>query len=186
MYADVGISIHALREEGDQTIYYHNTRARTFLSTPSARRATGAGKQSARLPEPFLSTPSARRATAPDKRQQNIITYFYPRPPRGGRHISLVELGEFDTISLHALREEGDGVLIGRPSHFFLFLSTPSARRATQEFAQKDYRCDNFYPRPPRGGRRSLENLSKQGEQISIHALREEGDRCDLSDTDIR
>ena len=56
----------------------------------------------------FLSTPSARRATT------SVIR-------RRGRC----------RISIHALREEGDGVLIGCPAHFLLFLSTPSARRAT-------------------------------------------------------
>ena len=79
------------------------------------------------------------------------------------------------------------------------FLSTPSARRATgimHETAaeQKDFyprpprggrrphslrrcrRSNNFYPRPPRGGRR-LELCGRFGAvKISIHALREEGD----------
>ena len=35
-----GISIHALREEGDQLVTYHSTPGVLFLSTPSARRAT--------------------------------------------------------------------------------------------------------------------------------------------------
>ena len=34
-------------------------------------------------------------------------------------------------ISIHALREEGDGSLIFSFSAFHVFLSTPSARRAT-------------------------------------------------------
>ena len=56
------ISIHALREEGDQSYTNFVTNSNTFLSTPSARRATY-------MPEvfhdvmKFLSTPSARRAT---------------------------------------------------------------------------------------------------------------------------
>ena len=60
-------------------------------------------------------------------------TDFYPRPPRGGRHL---------------YREQMDS---GK-----LFLSTPSARRATRCFTTmgKDY--ENFYPRPPRGGRHSF------------------------------
>ena len=34
--------------------------------------------------------------------------YFYPRPPRGGRHITFqMETQQFK-ISIHALREEGD------------------------------------------------------------------------------
>ena len=34
----------------------------------------------------------------------------------------------------------------------------------------------NFYPRPPRGGRRQPEGDRRHHEAISIHALREEGD----------
>ena len=34
------ISIHALREEGDQTLSVEDTQLFIFLSTPSARRAT--------------------------------------------------------------------------------------------------------------------------------------------------
>ena len=55
----------------------------------------------------FLSTPSARRAT--------FVEYWRPEDER---------------ISIHALREEGDGL-------------------SQKELA---YRLD-FYPRPPRGGR---------------------------------
>ena len=52
------------------------------------------------------------------------------------------------------------------------FLSTPSARRATT-CCRCGAACGAyFYPRPPRGGRRS----AGSGWPISIHALREEGD----------
>ena len=34
----------------------------------------------------------------------------------------------------------------------------------------------NFYPRPPRGGRHKTGELALWDEEISIHALREEGD----------
>ena len=81
-------------------------------------------------------------------------SYFYPRPPQGGRLSSSVEQAEEAYISIHALRKEGDldwGV--GTPRKrisihalrkegdrlpFVLlcrtktFLSTPSARRATR------------------------------------------------------
>ena len=56
-------------------------------------------------------------------------------------------------ISIHALREEGDGKLYCGECGRLIFLSTPSARRAT---------ADN-------------RKLAK-GKIISIHALREEGD----------
>ena len=59
---DVKISIHALREEGDDKRTIGSICKHRFLSTPSARRATAcAGDASFGLL--FLSTPSARRAT---------------------------------------------------------------------------------------------------------------------------
>ena len=34
--------------------------------------------------------------------------YFYPRPPRGGRHLVHIDETASRDISIHALREEGD------------------------------------------------------------------------------
>ena len=78
----------------------------------------------------FLSTPSARRATLTGSILWSMLT-----------------------ISIHALREEGD------------------AHRSENHHQEK-----HFYPRPPRGGRpyARLHNMTIQ--KISIHALREEGD----------
>ena len=56
-------------------------------------------------------------------------------------------------ISIHALREEGDGQSLQKDLTMDVFLSTPSARRAT---------C--------------VQLLNQRIEVISIHALREEGD----------
>ena len=175
-------------------------KAEKFLSTPSARRATvqaaaQAGGRADFYPRPprggrpvsqalvwcsvvFLSTPSARRATTFRDPLPLGHGDFYPRPPRGGRPMLFI-LSAGQKISIHALREEGDGAY-------------PPWRPA---------RC-NFYPRPPRGGRRcigfapvsSLVFLSTpsarratacnvvqiQLDKISIHALREEGDRIIL------
>ena len=63
--------------------------------------------------------------------QRNAKKYFYPRPPRGGRPFS-----EW---------------LFSKSS--IVFLSTPSARRATFSPHDDAPRPRNFYPRPPRGGR---------------------------------
>ena len=41
----MGISIHALREEGDETFFKDNWPKFKFLSTPSARRATRDGER---------------------------------------------------------------------------------------------------------------------------------------------
>ena len=123
-----------------------------FLSTPSARRATSDRLKPNVLPA-FLSTPSARRATA-YRFSNSSCWHFYPRPPRGGRLDVPCDALHFPGISIHALREEGDSGQPARSSSLFLFLSTPSARRATRNLV---------------GLIRFLD--------ISIHALREEGDK---------
>ena len=56
-------------------------------------------------------------------------------------------------ISIHALREEGDLPHRKRFSSAILFLSTPSARRATEHRLCSFGGQTHFYPRPPRGGR---------------------------------
>ena len=125
-----------------------------FLSTPSARRATVDGPISVQLVE-FLSTPSARRATRSFSASISNWRYFYPRPPRGGRHGQRLHEGAGAQISIHALREEGD-------------LYAPRTK------LQHLY----FYPRPPRGGRPHNAGDGAVHVLISIHALREEGDAC--------
>ena len=57
--------------------------------------------------------------------------YFYPRPPRGGRLIGFVHAEHVQHISIHALREEGDTSRLPQTYTEYIFLSTPSARRAT-------------------------------------------------------
>ena len=82
-----------------------------------------------------------------------VLCNFYPRPPRGGR--------------LTAPFQQADAEL---------FLSTPSARRATVSYGALARDKDDFYPRPPRGGRPRCFFVFAQSFIISIHALREEGD----------
>ena len=147
------ISIHALREEGDSTSSGPINRGRPFLSTPSARRATGNFRPDCCLGQDF-----------------------YPRPPRGGRRHQVQLFGSHGlflstpsarratasssnfriarVISIHALREEGD-----------------------QRHALFHPMVKYFYPRPPRGGRHQKAEIYTDGAAISIHALREEGDR---------
>ena len=58
----------------------------------------------------------------------------------------------------------------------FRFQSTPSARRATGVLSAVPYISGYFNPRPPRGGRPGLPRRHGRHPEISIHALREEGD----------
>ena len=146
------ISIHALREEGDLCAARAFNSTLLFLSTPSARRATK--RWSMTGGSSFISIHALREEG--DRARMVIYSHskdFYPRPPRGGRHIIQ------------------DYVLEGKK-----FLSTPSARRATEDLLQRGrvrrisihalreegdgkQGCGSaciryFYPRPPRGGRR--------------------------------
>ena len=88
------ISIHALREEGDRFKRDYSLLTTIFLSTPSARRATGQEGVYQHRKE-FLSTPSARRATYFTSCLPNPQKDFYPRPPRGGRPDDVFQLGLF-------------------------------------------------------------------------------------------
>ncbi len=117
------------------------------------------------------------------------MRYFYPRPPRGGRRcVNQPHFIHF-SISIHALREEGDPTTPVTVRCMFLFLSTPSARRATAALVPICGMRRNFYPRPPRGGRPAKARKVFQGHTISIHALREEGDpgvrHCPPGDADF-
>ena len=169
------ISIHALREEGDDQLPDSSFGVVLFLSTPSARRATIAGasagissaisihalreegdhleKGRKRYMGAFLSTPSARRATAMAHRRSGHRRDFYPRPPRGGRRPrrrkSLTPVVFLSTPSAR----RATAIMLETCGCPVEFLSTPSARRATGHFRNLSPVRDHFYPRPPRGGR---------------------------------
>ncbi len=81
------ISIHALREEGDLVAVYVYDDNRIFLSTPSARRATKDSLCMANLV--YISIHALREEGDPGSR--------HPDHPA--------------SISIHALREEGDRAL---------------------------------------------------------------------------
>ena len=172
-FSTPGISIHALREEGDRCSGQAAGPAADFYPRPprGGRRLNG---KTQILPLKFLSTPSARRAT-----------------------LCAGVCGVGEAISIHALREEGD-LLLGRR----LLLGRISIHALREEGDTRTLpRCSSwayFYPRPPRGGRlRSFRSLRLLGpflstpsarratsawrgegavRLISIHALREEGD----------
>ena len=86
---------------------------------------------------------------------------FYPRPPRGGRHELISKASKTFEISIHALREEGD------LSNKWGAVHTPISIHALREEgdAKPDF-CSavvvDFYPRPPRGGRRQNVVLAAQ------------------------
>ena len=81
----VGISIHALREEGDHLHNWDPADDENF--NPRPPRGGRRGKVIECSPAfKFQSTPSARRATQHGDQSPRYSAYFNPRPPRGGRH----------------------------------------------------------------------------------------------------
>ena len=169
-----GISIHALREEGDALPTSRVARRGYFYPRPPRGGRHLLQQALCRL-DGFLSTPSARRATDPPPRFQptfEISIHALREEGDGNAGVTCALSVQFlstpsarratsrrridlllYTISIHALREEGDFVCRRSWSSSSLFLSTPSARRAT-----------------PQG-----QAIPRRG-FISIHALREEGD----------
>ena len=190
-----GISIHALREEGD-TGPRGAPAHRLFLSTPSARRAThalrlhrgglrisihalreeGDGRRRfcSVLPSYFYPRPPREGDTPPFLRVR-VPENFYPRPPRGGRLAQHLVTSGRCRISIHALREEGDVScsFVWAP----LFISIHALREEGDRLTRRSpFAYRDFYPRPPRGGRPAPNAEAGRAVGISIHALREEGD----------
>ena len=93
-----------------------------------------------------------------------VVLFIFLSTPSARRATGVVVVGGIvDNISIHALREEGDA---GERGNF------------------QD--AGDFYPRPPRGGRRSHSQQFQQCRVISIHALREEGDYVDSLSVDAK
>ena len=124
----------------------------------------------------FLSTPSGWRATQLRRNRRHGAGYFYPRPPGGGRRNGgdayFSEMTFLSTPSgWRATCSRGSS-----PADLSQFLSTPSGWRATRGLRGQLWAGDDFYPRPPGGGRLSDGFIISYILQISIHALRVEGD----------
>ena len=79
-------------------------------------------------------------------------------------------------ISIHAHREEGDNITQNPKKCKSRFLSTPSARRATWALLPAGEQDAKFLSTP--SARRATNGAHTRGHDagISIHALREEGD----------
>ena len=127
--AGAGISIHALREEGDQ-ISAARLPARTHFYPRPPRGGRPISSPTTTFRKRFLSTPSARRATrCTQNAPRRCAISIHALREEGDRLRSLWSL--VLVISIHALREEGDMGSQAREVVAEAFLSTPSARRAT-------------------------------------------------------
>ena len=102
-----GISIHALRGEGDKRRAMPVAWTLYFNPRPpwGGRRYATRQVKSLLI---FQSTPSVGRATAILSTTRCSQKYFNPRPPWGGRLCSTLCKGYRQLISIHALRGEGD------------------------------------------------------------------------------
>ena len=146
------ISIHALREEGDEIDIHLLGCTDVFQSTPSARRATVAvhrGNAVGVISIHALREEGDGIKPGQPPHQQD----FNPRPPRGGRLLQISE--ELD---------------------IFLFQSTPSARRATKIPLTGFPHQRGFQSTPSARRATSNRRSARPRLSISIHALREEGD----------
>ena len=193
----VSISTCALREEGDRLLKAQKE-GKLYISIHALREE--GDMYSARAPRTsrhFYPRPP-RGGRHPGRVSTGGQPNFYPRPPRGGRPAIALWCHKAGKISIHALREEGDAG--AKPQRSVNYISihalreegdTPQARLSWRS-------CSYFYPRPPRGGRRSsgletsgarkflstpsarratrLRRCVQDALKISIHALREEGD----------
>ena len=130
------ISIHALREEGDRSALTFNQKGDLFLSTPSARRATIGCTMPVFIV--YISI-HALREEGDDLLLLRRCTsvYFYPRPPRGGRRevfeLFLDPVLFLSTPSARRATRRAVWCAYG----VLQFLSTPSARRATSASARR-------------------------------------------------
>ena len=101
----------------------------------------------------FLSTPSARRATSPEKPEELFTEISIHALREEGDDTDFLSIDEYD-ISIHALREEGDMHETAQAAAETL-ISIHALREEGDRGAGSWLRLpSNFYPRPPRGGRR--------------------------------
>ena len=145
-----------------------------FLSTPSARRATC----SICLHEPVRKISIHALREEGDMWTLTLWTpqrYFYPRPPRGGRHKWQYTI---NSLLVFLSTPSARRATLSQPvpdTSKCVFLSTPSARRATGESAAVGI-PSGFLSTPSARRATSASPLLQKDKKISIHALREEGD----------
>ena len=152
-------------------LYHHHQHF--YPRPPRGGRRSSSAWQAIRAQ--FLSTPSARRATPGQTPGMPRPLHFYPRPPRGGR---LPLIDGADTLRDFYPRPPRGGRRGIRDMTVLerLFLSTPSARRATVSVVDLDETAE-FLSTPSARRATWLSSLSARRWRISIHALREEGDK---------
>ena len=152
MSSRIVISIHALREEGDQAERAWAVPSRYFNPRPPR-----GGRPEVKDREEFghwISIHALREeGDVPPSGHRRPDCDFNPRPPRGGRPLRPSWWAAGQRISIHALREEGDGLTLA--VSFGHCQISIHALREEGDTAGGLLPCRpfNFNPRPPRGGR---------------------------------
>ena len=146
-----------------------------FLSTPSARRATYAWG-AVTEPEQISIHALCEEGDPQTQDEYEYIIHFYPRPLRGGRHACTVRRAQ------HGVYFYPRPLRGGRPNDIEMeqirrnFYPRPLRGGRPMGYGPCGHRSSNFYPRPLRGGRHQEIYAQGNAQDISIHALCEEGD----------
>ena len=106
-----------------------------------------------------------------------LLPYFNPRPPRGERPLAAAAAEQHTQFQSTPSARRATSLRETTTALMQRFQSTPSVGRATNIWAAAGTTSTYFNPRPPRGGRRHGQAAAARHLNISIHALREEGDR---------
>ena len=159
---------------GRQLPEYKTPPLDSFLSTPSARRATSSRSSSYVPQSSFLSTPSARRATRFIGRIQMVVGFLSTPSARRATPVLPRACCLSRFLSTPSARRATEYYYSGREQKR-QFLSTPSARRATK-IGNVMQETTPFLSTPS-ARRATLAAVTGHSPlNISIHALREEGD----------
>ena len=154
----LSISIHALREEGDRRrleVARHEA-----ISIHALREE---GDKSVRV-APHRNGDFYPRPPRGGRPWAVCIlplwAYFYPRPPRGGRRKWQYTINSLLVFLSTPSARRATPTVPPLAIDDGQFLSTPSARRATIFKCVDIFQRFDFYPRPPRGGRPAQRWLS--------------------------
>ena len=148
------ISIHALRVEGDPHNMY--AIACTHFISIHALRVEGDHPSAKSISKKFYFYPRPPGGGRPFCISKDICVYnFYPRPPGGGRLSHSMFPRTAETISIHALRVEGDKIAPFVKHLHYISIHALRVEGDKSIFDRLRRRIRNFYPRPPGGGRPS-------------------------------
>ena len=168
------ISIHVLREEDDPSVLLRASARRHFYPRPPRGGRLGRSTKS-RSPGDISIHVLREEDDSGVWRTESWISYISIHVLREEDDRRNMETRRNSSISIHVLREEDDEAVFTHVAKVFISIHVlreedDSTRRKARGWPE------NFYPRPPRGGRLDGAFGVMCGRGISIHVLREEDD----------